>query len=61
MSNLPDTRFDNSSSGGSGCAFRLASGVAALPWNQWQSFRVEWVAGFPWNQWQTWSGIHINA
>ena len=48
MINLPDTIFDNSSSGGvwrqlslasiifAGRAFRLATRVAALPCNQWQ-------------------------
>ena len=43
-------------SGRSGCAFRLASGVAALPWNQWQlscgmggRLPVESVANLEWN------------
>ena len=43
-------------SGRSGCAFRLASGVAALPWNQWQLscgmggwLPVESVADLEWN------------
>ena len=56
MSNMPDTRFDNSSSGGSGRAFRLASGVSALPWIQWQlscgmggRLPVESVADLEWN------------
>jgi hypothetical protein len=40
------------------------SGVAALPWNQWQdsrgisgSFAMEWPAAFVWNQWQDSRGI----
>ena len=43
-------------SGRSGCVFRLASEVAALPWNQWQlscgmsgRLPVESVADLEWN------------
>ena len=63
MINLPDTIFDNSSSGG--VWRQLSLPVLPSDWLPgWQachgisgSFRVEWVAGFPWYQLQTWSGI----